>query len=466
MSKVDFKKSAEEVVELVGGRKNIEQISHCFTRVRFTLKDNGIASENKEKITQIDGVIQVVEAGGQFQVVVGTQVQKMYDEIMPLLGMETGEKEMKSASEDVKTKKKLSDQIMKLVSGIIMPVIPVLAGCGLIMCLLTILTMTKLVNPESGTFMILQGMGQACLYFFPILIGGSAAKYFGMDQYVGNIIGAALIYPSLVTAATEGMAVKFLGVIPVSFQNYTNTVFPAIVAVWFGSLLYKFFKKHIPDVLSFSIVPLLTVLFTVPIALIVIGPVVNTVSGFLSKGMLALFELSPVLCGAILGATWLLFIVPLGLHWGFMAIFMNNIVTLGYEPMLGLLAGILSMSGILLAFGLKSKDANMRSLAFGSALTNALGISEPGLYGIILQHKETMIIGMIGGAISGIIPALFHTYCYVVSGAAGLLALPCYIAPDGNMTGFWGAILSNVVGFIVCFALTWFWKFDTTKSKK
>ncbi|MCF0105325.1 MAG: PTS transporter subunit EIIC [Holdemanella sp.] len=455
MANVNFKESAKLIVEYVGGKENVAGLTHCITRLRFTLKDESKA--NTEKINEIPGVMKVIQAGGQYQVVIGPAVEKMYDEVVPLVGSEALNTNQEQKS------KKITDKIMKLISGIMMPVMPGLIGCGLVLCLYNVLSLFGVVNNTEGFGFILYAMGQAALYFFPIIVGGSAAKYFGISPYLGNAIGAGMIYPTLTTAAAAGESITLFGVLPYAFKDYTSTVFPVIVAVWFASILYKFFKKIIPDMFQFTLVPMLTLLITVPVSLVVIGPVVNWVSMILSSGVLYVYNLSPVICGAILGATWLLFIVPLGLHWGFIAIFMNNFFTLGYEPIMGLLCGICTISGTLFAYGLKSKDPETRSLAFSTGITNIFGISEPGLYGIILQHKFTIITSMIGGTISGIIPAICKTAVYSFGGASGIFGLPMYVDPSGASSSFMGAVLANVVGFAVCFALTFFWKFDTDK---
>lgn len=460
MADINFKQSAEQIVELIGGKGNILQMSHCVTRLRFSLKNNELAEANKDALKNVKGVLQIIEAGGQFQVVIGPKVGEMFAAVQEITG-QTGETFSTDTGKSEKAKP--TDIIMKLVSGIMMPVVGPLAGCGLVACLVTLLQITNLIDADGGTYQVLYGIGQACLYFFPILVGCSTAKYFGMDTYLGGVIGAAMIYPDFVSAAGEGATTTFLGVIPLTFTNYTSTVFPAIVAVWFGSVLNKFFKKHIPSMIRFAVVPFLTIVITVPVSLLVIGPVINAVSSVLSQITLMIYNFSPLLCGIILGGSWLLFIVPLGLHWGFMAIFMNNLATLGYEPLMGLLCGILSLSGTLLAVGLKSKNSETRSIAFSAAITNFFGVSEPGLYGIVLQHKETIITSFIGGAVAGILPAVFHTYLYAM-GAAGIFAMPGYINPDGSMESLIGAVLCNVVGFVLCFLLTWFWKFDPDKQ--
>lgn len=459
MANIDFNKSATKIVDLVGGKDNISHVTHCITRVRFQLKDRTVASEHKEEIEKVEGVIQVVEAGEQYQVVIGPKVAEMYQEVVKIIGpIEQLE------SETTKEKKGFAGAIMKTISGTFLPVMPILVGCGLITALCTILTVSGLIDASGTTAMLLTGLGNAGIYFLPIVIGYSAAVNFKMDGYIGAAIGAAMIHPKF--TAAMGTSGKFLGFIPVSFMDYSSTIFPIIVTVWLASYLYKFLKKHMPSVIAYFMVPFVTILISALVAIIAIGPAITLLSFGISQACNAVYNFSPVLCGAILGGTWLLFIVPLGLHWGFIAIFLNNIATLGYEPMMGLLGGIMTLCGTLLAVALKTKNSETKALATSSALMNFFGISEPGLYGIVLQHKETIIATAIGGAVSGIILAIAKTSVYVVGAASGIFGMAAYINPTGDMTGFIGAIVSNIVGFIVCFAVTMLWKFDVDKVKK
>lgn len=353
----------------------------------------------------------------------------------------------------------ISQKVMELVSGIMLPTMGALVGCGLVSALCTILTMTGLVAQDSGTYLLLHGMGQTCLYFFPILVGGSAAKYFGIDGFVGNVIGAALIYPDFVAAAQAGETTTLFGLVPLTWTNYSSTVLPAIVAVWFASVVYKALEKVVPEVARLAVVSFVTVLVTVPVSLLVIGPVMNAIGLGLSQLTLAVYNLSPLVCSVALCSVWQMFIIPLGLHWGFVAVVMNNLVTLGSDPIMGMVAAGLTLCGTLLAVGVKAKRPQTRSLAFSTALTNFFGISEPGLFGIALIHKQTIIATCVGYAASGVVTGLFGTRIYLMAGS-GIFALPGYLNPSGDLSSFIGAVLANVVGLVVSFLLTMALSFD------
>lgn len=442
----DITKLAAEILEMVGGAENITFVAHCMTRLRFNLKDESIVDDAKVKA--IDGVIDIRHSAGQYQVIVGPKVDKVYEIVAKETGIDTG----KSAADEGETKGFLG-KLMKLISGIMMPVLPALIACGMINAVLSILTTAGVVSAESGIYTMLYGMGNACMYFLPVLIGSSAAKFFGIDQYIGAVLGAILIYPTFVAAAGAGDALDLFGV-KFTMVSYASTVFPAIVAAWFASVLYKWLRAVLPDALAFALVPFLTVAIAAPISLLVVGPVIQQASSLLATAVLAVYQLSPVLCGVILGPIFGLVMIPLGLHWALIVISINNIMTVGSDPILGLLCGSMGVVGACLAFALRSKDPGEKSLGFSCAITSLCGITEPALYGIVLEHKKIIIASMISGAISAVIPAIFNTRTFVMT-SSGIFSFPGYMNPSGDMSSLIGAILCNVVGFILTFVLVY-----------
>ena len=462
---MDYKKTAMEVVRLIGGKGNVNDVTHCMTRLRFNLKDIDTAKNNIEEVQNLESVIKVIIQNGQYQVVIGPQVKKVYDEVVLLTGNQQEVQEQSDTPNMQKEvrKVKISDKIMHLISGIIMPILPAFAGAGMIKSLVTILTLTGLLATESGTYIILQGIGDTAFYFLPIIVGGSAAKYFGMDMYIGSLLGASLIYPTFHTAATDGSntTFSFLEMFTVTPKDYTSTIFPVVLSVWVAAVLYKQLKKIVPSIVGFFLLPMLTLLIIAPVSLLVIGPIMNEVSAKLAMFALAVINLSPMIAGFIIGGFWLLIIVPLGLHWGFMPIALNNLATLGYEPIQGLLiAGMFAAAGTLLAVGIKAKSKSVKSLAFSSALSTVLGISEPGLYGIILVHKQTFFTTFIGGAIGSAITGAAGTALHTFGGAAGIFSIPNFIPPTGIDASFIGALVGILVGFLVSFITTLLIKFD------
>lgn len=442
----DTTKLAAEILEMVGGAENVTFVAHCMTRLRFNLKDESIVDD--AKIKAIDGVIDIRHSAGQYQVIVGPKVDKVYEIVAKETGVDTG----KSAADEGETKGFLG-KLMKLISGIMMPVLPALIACGMINAVLSILTTAGVVSAESGIYTLLYGMGNASMYFLPVLVGSSAAKFFGIDQYIGVVLGAILLYPTFVTAAGAGDALDLFGM-KFTMVSYASTVFPAIVAAWFASVLYKWLRAVLPDALAFALVPFLTVAIAAPISLLVVGPVIQQASSLLATAVLAVYQFSPILCGVILGPIFGLVMIPLGLHWALIVISINNIMTVGSDPILGLLCGSMGVVGACLAFAFRSKDPSEKSLGFSCAITSLCGITEPALYGIVLEHKKIIVASMISGAISAVIPAIFNTRTFVMT-SSGIFSFPGYMNPSGDMSSLIGAILCNVVGFILTFVLVY-----------
>lgn len=442
----DTTKLAAEILEMVGGTENVTFVAHCMTRLRFNLKDESIVDDAKVKT--IDGVIDIRHSAGQYQVIVGPKVDKVYEIVAKETGVDTG----KSAADEGETKGFLG-KLMKLISGIMMPVLPALIACGMINAVLSILTTAGVVSAESGIYTLLYGKGNASMYFLPVLVGSSAAKFFGIDQYIGAVLGAILLYPTFVAAAGAGDALDLFGM-KFTMVSYASTVFPAIVAAWFASVLYKWLRAVLPDALAFALVPFLTVAIAAPISLLVVGPVIQQASSLLATAVLAVYQFSPILCGVILGPIFGLVMIPLGLHWALIVISINNIMTVGSDPILGLLCGSMGVVGACLAFAFRSKDPSEKSLGFSCAITSLCGITEPALYGIVLEHKKIIVASMISGAISAVIPAIFNTRTFVMT-SSGIFSFPGYMNPSGDMSSLIGAILCNVVGFILTFVLVY-----------
>lgn len=303
--KVDYPASAAQIVELVGGKENISKVTHCVTRVRFQLKDADLARANTEAIQEVPGVIQVVDAGGQFQVVIGTTVVKMYDEVVAITGNAGGEVPEDDGQPEVAEKLNPFQKLIKVISGIMLPNLGALTGCGIIASLSTLLMVLGIAPEGSDTYTFLYNVGQSCLYFFPVIIGSSAAKYFGMDRSIGAIIGAALMYPVVINPDIAGTTAHVFGILPVTYQAYSATVFPAMAAVAFGALVNKWLKKVIPDMVNFFCVPALTLLITLPVSFAAIAPVMTVLSNLLTSAIMAVYNLSPIVAGIVLNALWL-----------------------------------------------------------------------------------------------------------------------------------------------------------------
>lgn len=442
----DYRSMASQVIEKVGGAQNIESVTHCVTRLRFVLKDEGIVDDSAVKA--IAGVKGVAKAGGQYQVIVGTDVKDAFIEVDALLG------NGKSAAEAMKDKvnktapgKKdnLFNRFCKTISGIIMPFIPALTGAGLLKALLTILTLTGVLSAQSGTYQLLYAGADAFFYFLPIMCAFSAGKKFGASPYVCAALAAALVYPNIITAYNDGAHLTFLG-IPVTLMSYTNGIFPAMAGAWLAAQVEKLAKKMIPDVV-YIFRPFITLLITVPVTFLVIGPVFTMVSNGLAGGSKALYAFSPIICGLLIGGLWQL-VVIFGLHYAFIPILINNIATMGKDPINALMGvTVFAVSGAAIGFGLKMRDKQKRADGFSTGLTGLLGITEPLIFGILLPYKKPFIAAIIAGAVGGVINAAMGG-CMFGFGGGGLANAAFNINPDGSM----GTLLAYAVSGLVALA--------------
>lgn len=453
---MNYKKVAEEVVMAIGGKENINNLTHCVTRLRFNLKNEEIPKN--EDVEKIDGVMKVIKKGGQYQIVIGNEVGNVFKEVKKLIGEQTDRSEKKEEEKTVN----VFDKFTATISGIFIPVLGVLAATGLLKGILTILTVAGILNPEMDTYKIFSAISDTLFYFFPIILGSSAAKQFKMNQYLGMAIGGAMVYPSIIEIATKGEAINFLG-LPMNLMNYSSSVFPVIVAVFIASQLEKVLNKIIPQAIKFFLVPLITLVIIVPGTFLLVGPVLTYISQLLSQGTMLVYNFSPIIAGLLLGGSWIL-IIMFGLHWAFIPVFINNFMTLHYDTINGLLgANQFAMAGVVLAIAIKSKDSKLRSLSLSTSLTCLLGVSEPALYGVLIPLKKPLIMAIIAGSIGGAFAGFFNTKLYAF-GMTGVFGIPGAINPAGLDSGFYGYVGSMIVGFIVGFILTFLWGY-TNKQK-
>ncbi|MFJ7975789.1 PTS transporter subunit EIIC [Peribacillus sp. NPDC096379] len=445
---------AKQIVAAVGGKGNISAVAHCMTRLRFTLKDSSIP--NKEEVQNIDGVISVVEQGGQFQVVIGNQVAKVHKEVTGMLNINSLEQEN---SQGMKKKQRPFEMFTSTISGIFVPVLGALAAAGMLKGLLTILLITDVLTEKSGTYIVLFAISNTFFYFMPILIGASSANYFKLNIYVGMIIGGALMYPTLIPFATEG-SLTFLS-LPVNMMDYTSSIFPAIVAVWFASKVNNVSNKFVPESVKFFLTPMIVLIISIPIALMIIGPAITFLSNILADIVSAVYNFSPILAALVIGGPWII-LVMFGLHWAFIPIFINNIATQGYDPVMGLLlANQFAMAGAALAVGFKTKQQKLKALSIPTGVTCLLGVSEPALYGVLLPYKKPLIASIIGGSLGAVLAGAFLTKQFAF-GASGFFSIPLIIDKAGIDSGFYGGVASQFAGLIIAFVITYVWGFKKT----
>lgn len=466
-----YEKLAKEILKEVGGKENINGLTHCVTRLRFNLKNEGKA--NTERLKKVPGVVTVVQSGGQYQVVIGNHVSEVYKELV---------KDAQLSEETLIPNETLSKgwlaSYIEIVTQIFTPILGLLTATGMIKGLLTLLLVFGLVQEKSGTYLLLQVTGDSFLYFLPIFLGYTAGKRFGMNPFTSMTIGASLVYPTLVTILTNQTPIyylfsdtifktpvffTFLG-IPVVLMNYSSSVIPILFSSFFASKVEKMLKRVLPSVLSVFLVPMLTVLLVVPITFLLIGPVSTWIGQGLGAFILYIYKLSPSIAGIVVGAAWQV-LVMFGLHWGVGPIAINNINVLGYDPILVLKnATPFATAGAVLAIILKVKSTEVRSIGIAAMISSFFGISEPAIYGITLPRKKPFIFTLIASAIGGLTMGIAGTKCFIVGGM-GVFSFPNYINPEqGVDIGFWGYFVAIIVSFLVAFGLTYC--FYNTNVKK
>lgn len=460
--KENYQKLSEELVSAVGGKDNIVNVSHCMTRLRFNLKDESIAK--KEEINKIKGVMGTVQSGGQLQVVIGQTVDKVYEKVCEVAHIKGGEKinENLDKAKGKLTIKSFFNGILDGLSGSLTPLIPLLLAAAIFKMLVALLgpTMLKVLVPTSDLYVLFTFVGDAGFYFFPIFIGYTSAKKFGVTPVLGMFLGAILIHPSFLALVTAGTKFTIYG-LPVSLQNYTSSVLPIIVSVWIMSYVEKFFKKLIPSTLKTLFAPVLTIAVMLPVAFVIIGPAGSIVGQYISGSLVSLGNLGGIpgiLAIALIGALWE-FLVMSGMHIVMITALLTVFFGTGHEAFVtpGAVAASIAVSGMCLGVALRLKKEE-RSLALGYLLAAFVGgVTEPGLYGIGMRYKKPFLGLMAGGFAGGLYGAIMGVTAYNLVPVASFLALTAYIG--GSSANLINGIISGVIAFVVAAAVTYFLDF-------
>jgi beta-glucoside PTS system EIICBA component len=445
MATVDYRSLAGDILQGVGGEENIASATHCATRLRLKLRNDSKADQ--AAIEKLPGVITVMKAGGQFQVVIGNNVPTVYAELGKITKL-TGDD---AGSDEPVAHGNLFNRFIDLISSIFSPVIWPLAAAGLLKAFLSMATQFGWLDPASQTNVILAATADAIFYFLPVFLAVTAAKRFRTNQFTSMAIGGALVYPSIVALAAQAEPVNFAG-IPVVMMNYTSSVLPIIVAVWLQGYVERLLTRVLPSAIRNFTTPLLTLLVMVPLVLMTVGPVTTFASQGLSAGINAAFTFAPWLAGAVMGGFWQVFVL-FGLHWGLVPGMLNELSTQGYSLLMGpLVAAVLSQAAATLAVLFRTRNKARRTVAGPAALSGFLaGITEPAIYGVNLPLKKPFYFGIAGGVVGGAIAAAGG------SGAtsfvfASLLALPAY----ASVGSFALQLIGTAVAVVIAFTLTFF----------
>lgn len=462
-----YKELAKQIIKNIGEKENINSVAHCVTRLRFKLKDESKA--DTEILKKMDGIITVIQSGGQYQVVIGNHVPQVFVHVNDIVGCQP------ESCRDIDSEKqmKLLDKFIDIVSGVFTPVLGLLAATGMIKGLLGLLSGLGLISFESGTYSILYAIGDSFFYFFPIFLGYTTAKKFNSNIFIGMTIGASLVYPSIGALSTgepigtifQGtliesvIHIKFLGV-PVILMSYASSVIPIILSVMFSSKVEKFFNKIIPNVVKAFLVPFFTILAVIPLTFLVIGPIATWLGQLLGILAVKIYSLSPLVSGLVMGGLWQILVI-FGLHWGLLPILFNNISNFGFDPVLAPTVGAaFAQTGAVLAIMIKTKDEKLKALAMPAFISGIFGVTEPAIYGITLPRKKPFVISCIGASVSGGILGYFGAKIYMLAGM-GIFEIPTYINPKGQSfdMSFWSVIIGIVVATVIGFSLTYLFGF-------
>ncbi|HEL2382530.1 TPA: PTS glucose transporter subunit IIA [Streptococcus suis] len=450
----DYSELAKDIVAHVGGKENISSLKHCVTRLRFGLKDESKADTDYLKAR--DGVVTVVQAGGQYQVVIGNHVPDVYAAVQKVAGI-TGDGSL-DIDEGDGPKGNLFERFIDLLSGIFQAFLGPLAAAGIIKGLVAIMASRGLTSDNSAIYAILNAAGDGFFQYLPLLVALTSARKFKMNEFTALAIGMALIYPtlpgSLATLKEAGLDNVFgIPFVLPTAGSYLSTVIPAILATWVASIIEKNIRKVTPDVVKLFVVPFVTILVAVPLTFLVVGPVANFISDVLSNTFTAIMNFSPLLYGLILGATWQV-LVMFGMHWAVVPLAIMQVASNGMSSILvpALLPNF-TQTGVLLAIMLKTKESKVKTVSMPALVSSIFGVTEPAIYGVTLPMKTPFFISC---AVSGVIGAatmFFNVTGYSVGGM-GVFLYPSLVNPaNGDMSGMIAAIILTVVAIVASFAI-------------
>lgn len=449
-----------KILELVGGKENVASLTHCATRLRFNLKDQEKAQTDTLKSTA--GILGVVMNGGQYQIIIGNNVNHVYKPIADACDFGSGKESDDSKKGDAaapEDKKGIGARLIDIITGIFTPILPAITAAGMLKAVLALLVAFKWINTADVTYQVISFMADSAFYFLPILLANSAAKKFNCNPYLAMMLGGILLHPNfvnMVAASKEtGEAIK-LFFIPVYNATYSSSVIPIILTVWFMSYVEPIADKISPKAIKFFTKPLLTILVTGSLSLWILGPVGYVIASWIADGVNILNTYVSWLVPLVLGGLFPLLVMT-GTHYGIIPIGINNRMTTGYDTIVypANLASNIAQGAATFAVALKCRSHEVRQLAVSSGITAVCGITEPALYGINMRFKTPLISACIGGATGGLYMGLFRVRNYA-GGSPGLLTLPGYIGETGFhdlLHACIGAVIAFIVSFIVCFII-------------
>lgn len=437
---------AQKIVSLVGGKENINTVYHCQTRLRFKLKDESKADQ--DALNNMDSVAKCLISGGVFQVVIGTHVKDVFEEVEKIVGP------LENKEQDQSEKKGILSVIIDFISGTFQPIIPALSGAGMVKAVLAILITFKIISTESQTYYILNFFADAVFYFLPMMLAYSEAQKLRCNPILAASVAGIMMHPNWNALVSAGKAVKLFEVIPSTLTTYTSTVIPVILVVLVQSYIEKYLEKWIPQAVKLVFVPMLTFLIMGPLALAVLGPIGSVLGGYLAT-FFKFLSTTAAWAPAVLIGGFLPIMVMFGLHNGVAPLGVMQMGELGYDSIFGpgCVCSNIAQATASSVVALRTKDKKMKQLATSGSITAYMGITEPTLYGVNLPKKYPLIASMIGGAAGGLYAGLTHTHRFA-TGSSGLPAVFLYIGND-TMTYFYNILIALVISFVVTAIVTY-----------
>lgn len=444
----------------MGGASNIKKVWHCATRLRFNVKDNN--KVNQKELEKLKGIIQVVYGHEQWQLVIGTQVAEVYDQLINMKEIKDSKNLIKE--KEAKNKERtgflgLLNKFISFISSLFMPFLNAICGAGVLKGVLALCTTMKWLKETSGTYVLLNAAADSLFYFLPIFIAFNAAKQLKVDRFVSVAIAGALLYPQITTLATKNITIKFLG-IPVIPMSYSSSVIPIILSIWLLSYLEPMLKRLIPDSLKYVFVALIELVIMVPLTLIVVGPIGSTISSALANSIMTIYNHASLFAGLLIGGLWQV-IVMFGFHWMILPLIMSNIAKLGQDPIFPIAcAAVMSQAGAALGVFLKAKDNKTKQISGSACIAAIFGITEPTLYGVTFKYKKPFYIAISCSALGGIVIGLSNVEAHAFA-FPSILSIPTYLGH-----GFVGEIIGLIISFVGAAILTYFWGLPNELNNK
>lgn len=441
-----YEQLAKDIIKNVGGKENVLSLTHCVTRLRFQLKDEGKA--NTDVLKNMDGVVTVMQTAGQYQVVIGNHVPDVFKDVCEVAGISGGE------GSGEKVKRKFSEAALDIISGIFMPSIGILCASGILKGVNIILDMAGLIPAASGLGQILAGAADAMFWFFPIILGFNAFKKLGGNPYLGMTLGAALCYPAL-----QGVNLNVLG-----FNvnaTYTSTMLPILVMSFIAVPMEKWLNKVVPDVVKTFVVPAVVLFVCVPVGFCLIGPAANEVGAIINNVIQGAYGFSPIVAGILLGFLWQL-LVMVGCHVLVVLPMMMGLMAGEPQPLMAVVVfPSFVQTGAVFAIWLKSKNKKLKTIALPAWISGIFGVTEPAIYGVTLPNGKQFILTCVGAGVIGGLSVLLGVSQFTMGGM-GVFALPAMIDPANGS----GSIISAVIVAVAAIVIGFIIAFVTYKDKK